>query len=64
MTEAWEYIYNQDQVTVSIDTYYFCLVWFRKEQPNNILPLGVTLTIFNTDLKEMFLHNYYFKTLE
>ena len=33
MTEAWEYIYNHDQVTVSIDTYYFGLVWFRKEQP-------------------------------
>lgn len=33
MTEAWKNIYNHDQVTVSIDTYYFGLVWFRKEQP-------------------------------
>ena len=33
MTEAWEYIYNHNHVTVSIDTYYFGLVFFRKEQP-------------------------------
>lgn len=33
MTEAWEYIYNHNHVTVSIDTFYFGIVWFRKEQP-------------------------------
>ena len=33
MTEAWKYIYNHNHVTVSIDTYYFGLVFFRKEQP-------------------------------
>lgn len=33
MTQAWEYIYKHPKVTVSIDTFYFGFIWFRKEQP-------------------------------
>lgn len=32
MTEAWEIIKSHPQVTVTIDTYYWGLVFFRKEQ--------------------------------
>ncbi|MCF6279976.1 MAG: class I SAM-dependent methyltransferase [Flavobacteriaceae bacterium] len=32
MTEAWEYIKNHEKVTVSIDTYFWGIVFFRKEQ--------------------------------
>lgn len=33
MTEAWETIKNHPQVTVSIDTFFWGFVFFRKEQP-------------------------------
>lgn len=33
MTEAWQQISKDNRVTVSIDTFYFGLVFFRKEQP-------------------------------
>ena len=32
MSKAWEYIKNHDKVTVSIDTYFWGFVFFRKEQ--------------------------------
>jgi predicted O-methyltransferase YrrM len=32
MTEAWNYIKSHDKVTVSIDTYFWGIVFFRKEQ--------------------------------
>ena len=32
MNEAWEYIKNHKKVTVSIDTYFWGIVFFRKEQ--------------------------------
>jgi len=32
MTEAWEYIKNHKKVTVSIDTYFWGIIFFRKEQ--------------------------------
>ena len=32
MTEAWEYIKNHQQVTLTIDTYHLGFVFFRKEQ--------------------------------
>ncbi len=32
MQDAWQYIINHPKVTVSIDTYYWGLVFFRKEQ--------------------------------
>ncbi|PHR74670.1 MAG: methyltransferase [Lutibacter sp.] len=32
MSEAWEYIRNHKKVTVSIDTYFWGIVFFRKEQ--------------------------------
>ncbi len=32
MTEAWEYIKKHSKVTVTIDTFYFGIVFFRKEQ--------------------------------
>jgi len=32
MTEAWNYIKNHHKVTVSIDVFYFGIVFFRKEQ--------------------------------
>ena len=32
MSEAWEYIKNHKKVTVSIDTYFWGIVFFRKEQ--------------------------------
>ncbi len=33
MQEAWNYIKNHAEVTVSIDTFYWGLIFFRKEQP-------------------------------
>ncbi len=33
MKEAWEYIQNHPKVTVSIDTFHWGFVFFRKEQP-------------------------------
>lgn len=33
MQEAWNYIRNHEEVTVSIDTFYWGIVFFRKEQP-------------------------------
>jgi predicted O-methyltransferase YrrM len=33
MKEAWNYIIEHPKVTVSIDTYYWGIVFFRKEQP-------------------------------
>ena len=33
MTEAWEQIYTHEQVTVSIDSFHWGLIFFRKEQP-------------------------------
>jgi len=33
MQEAWNYIRNHKEVTVSIDTFYWGIVFFRKEQP-------------------------------
>ncbi len=33
MQEAWNYIKNHAKVTVSIDTFYWGLIFFRKEQP-------------------------------
>ena len=32
MTEAWEYIKNHNAVTVTVDTFYLGIVFFRKEQ--------------------------------
>lgn len=32
MTEAWEYIKNHNAVTVTVDTFYLGVVFFRKEQ--------------------------------
>ncbi len=32
MSEAWEYIRNHKKVTVSIDTYFWGIIFFRKEQ--------------------------------
>lgn len=32
MTEAWDYIKNHEKVTVSIDLYFWGIVFFRKEQ--------------------------------
>jgi hypothetical protein len=32
MTEAWDEIKNHPAVTVSIDTFYWGIVFFRKEQ--------------------------------
>ena len=32
MSEAWQYIKNEPKVTVSIDTFYWGIVFFRKEQ--------------------------------
>jgi len=33
MKEAWNYIIEHPKVTVSIDTYYWGIIFFRKEQP-------------------------------
>jgi len=33
MNEAWNYIKEHPKVTISIDTYYWGIVFFRKEQP-------------------------------
>ena len=33
MTEAWNIIKNQKEITVSIDTFYWGFLFFRKEQP-------------------------------
>jgi predicted O-methyltransferase YrrM len=33
MTEAWNIIKKQKEITVSIDTYYLGFLFFRKEQP-------------------------------
>ena len=33
MTEAWNIIKKQKEITVSIDTFYWGFLFFRKEQP-------------------------------
>jgi len=33
MTEAWQQIYTHEQVTVSIDSFHWGFIFFRKEQP-------------------------------
>ena len=32
MSEAWEFIKTHEKVTVSIDTFFWGIVFFRKEQ--------------------------------
>ena len=32
MTQAWDYIKNHNSVTVTVDTFHFGIVFFRKEQ--------------------------------
>jgi len=41
MQEAWEYIKNHEDVTISIDTYYWGIVFFRKEQPKQHFTIRV-----------------------
>ena len=41
MTEAWKYIYNHPKVTVSIDTFQWGIIFFRKEQPKQHFKIRV-----------------------
>ena len=41
MTEAWDIIKAHPQVTVTIDTYYWGFVFFRKEQPKEHFKIRV-----------------------
>tara|TARA_R110002073_G_scaffold72537_1_gene177613 strand:+ start:639316 stop:640092 length:777 start_codon:yes stop_codon:yes gene_type:complete len=41
MAEAWEFIKNHPKVTVSIDTFYWGIVFFHKEQPKQHFTIRV-----------------------
>ncbi|MDH3322407.1 MAG: class I SAM-dependent methyltransferase [Flavobacteriaceae bacterium] len=41
MENAWEYIKNHDKTTISIDTYQWGIVFFRKEQPKEHFTIRV-----------------------